>query len=373
MRDKWRLFSQRNPYAVDPADRLFLEAVKENLALHRANCPEYAAILSARGFDASQLVTEADLYKIPPLPTLYFKRNTLFSVDDKALALRASSSGTRGLQSRVGFDRETLRCGYMMMFRFFSYHHVVSPVPVNYIVLGYEPSGHSDAGAMQSAFGTTRFAPALHREYALKDTGAEYVPNIEGLRTALLRYAKQGFPVRFVGFPAYMYFLAAALREKGIALRLHPQSKILLGGGWKQFAQAQIDREEFFRLIRGTLGLEKQSCLEFYSAVEHPLPYCKCKNGHFHVPVYSRAIIRDVDTLLPIPLGEAGLLSFVSPLVTSMPLVSVVTDDLATLQDGAQCGCGIVTPYFTLLGRAGVRQIKTCAADAAELLGVAHA
>jgi hypothetical protein len=52
-----------------------------------------------------------------------------------------------------------------------------------------------------------------------------------------------------------------------------------------------------------------------------------------------------------------------------MPLVSVVTDDLAVLHDGTACGCGISAPFFTLLGRAGVEQIKTCAADAAEMLG----
>jgi hypothetical protein len=119
--------------------------------------------------------------------------------------------------------------------------------------------------------------------------------------------------------------------------------------------------------VHETLGIPRENCLEFFSAVEHPLPYCKCKHGHFHVPVYSRAIIRDVDSLLPVQNGTPGILSFVSPLVNSMPLVSLMTDDLAVLQSGEACGCGIQTPYFELLGRANARGIHTCAATAAEL------
>ena len=47
-----------------------------------------------------------------------------------------------------------------------------------------------------------------------------------------------------------------------------------------------------------------------------------------------------------------------------MPLSSVLTDDLAVLHPAKSCGCGIATDYFELKGRAGVSQIKTCAAHA---------
>ena len=66
-------------------------------------------------------------------------------------------------------------------------------------------------------------------------------------------------------------------------------------------------------------------------------------------------------------MGTLGLLSFITPLVSSMPLTSVCTDDLAVLHDGSGCGCGVSTPYFELKGRAGVSQIKTCTTDALDL------
>ena len=362
-----KLFLQKNPYNMQKTGDMFLKAVRNDVKFHVKNCPEYAQILKSLDFSIDEIDSEDKLYKLPVLPTLYYKRNHLCSVPEKKLVIKATSSGTKGTQSMVGFDKKTLFYGILMMARYLSYHKLISLLPTNYIVLGYEPSKHTQIGAIKTAYGITKFAPPLHREYALKDTGTEYELNIEGIKKALIGYSKIGLPVRLVGFPSYMYFLIKNLKENQISLKLNSHSKVLLGGGWKQFSNEEIDRDLFFELIHDTLGIEKHNCFEFFSAVEHPLPYVKCKNGHFHIPIYSRVIIRDVKTLEPVPLGSFGLLSFVSPLVSSMPLTSVVTDDLAALYDGESCGCGISTPYFELKGRAGVSQIKTCTADAIEL------
>ncbi|PKM73271.1 MAG: acyl-protein synthetase [Firmicutes bacterium HGW-Firmicutes-16] len=362
-----KLFLRKNPYDLRKTGDLFLKAVRNDVAFHAENCPEYAQILKSFDFSIDDIDSEEMLYKVPVIPTLYYKRNYLCSMPEKKLAVKATSSGTKGSQSRVGFDKKTLFYGILMMIRYLTFHKLISLLPTNYIVLGYEPSKHTQMGAIKTAYGITKFAPALHREYALKDTGTGYELNNEGIKKALIRYSKSRLPVRLVGFPSYMYFLIKTLKENQISLKLNSNSKVLLGGGWKQFSDEEIDRNLFFELIHYTLGIEKHNCFEFYSAVEHPLPYVKCKNGHFHVPIYSRAIIRDVKTLEPVPPGCVGLLSFVSPLVSSMPLTSVVTDDLAVVYDGESCGCGISTPYFELKGRAGVNQIKTCTSDASEL------
>ena len=368
MRYRRKLFLHSKPYDLENTKSTFLKAVIENIAFHQGHCPEYAKILKANYFKLEEIQSEADLFKIPAITTLYLKRNKMLSVPENKLAIKATSSGTKGQHSLVGFDKSSLILGILMMLRFFSYHRVISLLPTNYIVLAYEPSSHNSIGAVKTAYGTTKFAPALHREYALKDTGTSYEINIDGVKNHLMRYAKMPFPVRFVGFPAYMYFLAKSLKENNIKLRLNKRSKILLGGGWKQFSNEKIDTEEFYSLIEETLGIPRKNCLEFFSAVEHPLPYCKCENGHFHVPIYSRVIIRDVSTLEPVENGKIGLLSFVSPLMTGVPVTSIMTDDLAVLHDAKECGCKIQTPFFELKGRAGVQQIKTCTTDAATLL-----
>jgi hypothetical protein len=78
-------------------------------------------------------------------------------------------------------------------------------------------------------------------------------------------------------------------------------------------------------------------------------------------------LIRDLKTLEPLGFDEPGFLSFVTPLITSAPLASVLMGDLAVLRDGRQCGCGIESPWFEVLGRAGVSRMRNCAVSADEL------
>jgi Coenzyme F390 synthetase len=364
-----KLFTHRNPYDLENTDTLFLNAVKENISFHEANCKEYAQILQHQDFHKECLHSISDLYKIPIIPTLFLKSHELYSIAKNHLMINVTSSGTNGKQSHVGFDNRTLYYALRMVLKTFSYHKLISIIPTNYIVLGYEPSKHNQMGAAKTAYGTTLLAPALHREYAMKDTGTGYDLNIYGIKDALLGYSKMKFPVRFMGFPAYMYFLVKVLKESNIRLQLPKNSKVFLAGGWKQYFSEKVDKNELYQMIEQTLGIKKKNCKEFFGAVEHPIVYCDCKNHHFHVPVYSRVIIRDVNTLLPVENGKVGLLSLVTPLVGSVPLTHVITDDLAVMYDGGKCGCGITSPYFEILGRVGLQDIKTCAAGAAELLG----
>ena len=46
-----------------------------------------------------------------------------------------------------------------------------------------------------------------------------------------------------------------------------------------------------------------------------------------------------------------------------------MTDDLGVLHPGDECGCGIKSPYLEIIGRVGIKDIKTCAAGASQLLG----
>ena len=63
-----------------------------------------------------------------------------------------------------------------------------------------------------------------------------------------------------------------------------------------------------------------------------------------------------------------GLVNLISPMVKATPILSVMTDDLGVLHDGNECGCGINSPFIEIIGRVGLREIKTCAAGAADIL-----
>lgn len=368
-----RLALLRDPYDLEGSSPLFLQAVRENIRWHQRRCPGYRQILQARGFCPDAVRTEEDLWRIPVLPTLYLKRHPLLSIPKEQIRWIATSSGTGGAKTRVAFDTSSLACLGAMGRRLLSCHGVFSPVPALYLILGYEPFRGVSAGAIQTAFGATFTAPAAGRVYALKRNGlGGWDINLKGLLDALSSWKQGGarLPLRLVGFPSYLYFLARCLKEKKIRLPSHPLSCVLMSGGWKGFAQMEPSPEVLCSLIGEVFHIPRERIFEFFCASEHNVLYRRCPQGHFHVPAYSRVIIRDPVTMEPLPPGQTGLLSFVFPLITSMPLISVMTDDMAVLLDSpgkGGCGCGLKTPAFDLAGRAASQAIKTCAAQAAEL------
>lgn len=364
-----KLFLHRHPYDHVGTDSLFLEAVRQNTAFHRAHCPAYAEICDRFGFDETSLSSAGDLWRIPPLTTLYLKGRSLSSMPGRRGQLFATSSGTNGKKTTIGFDLKGLYWGFYMVLRLSGFHHLRSVRPTNYIVLGYQPVRSNQTAVSKTAFGSTLFAPALRREYAIKYDGSGYQVDLEGVRDALIRFSRVRAPVRLIGFPAYAWFLMRQLQKEGLSLRLPAGSKMLLGGGWKQFYREQVEKSDFYALAEATLGLSDRQCTEFFGAVEHPILYCDCPQHRFHVPIYSRVIIRDVRTLQPVSFGQPGLVNLITPMMESAPLTSVMTDDIGILRDGAECGCGISTPTLELLGRAGLQNIKTCAAGAGDLLG----
>lgn len=358
----------RSSHIYEPNEPLFVAAVRENVSHHMRSCSFYADLLKREHFDPQTIKTHGDCASIPVLPASLFKHHEILSMPRDNIRIHATSSGTQGQKSQVFIDDDTLRLGTGMVVRCFRHHGLISPIPANYIMLGYQPSDDNDMGAVKTAMGVTRFAPALHREFVLKKTVDGYLPDWFGVLSALRRYEKQRLPVRFVGFPAFLHRMLVMLRKENLRFRLNKRSLVLLGGGWKQFSDEQIDKAALYAMAEERLGIPAERCRDFYSAVEHPVAYAECGHHHMHVPVWSRVFIRDVKTLEPLGLDQPGFLSFVTPLVNSIPLTSVMMGDLAVLRDGRSCGCGIESPYFEVLGRAGTSPLRNCAVTADALV-----
>ena len=369
MFSRQRLFWHRGPYDLPSTDQLFLQATADCCAFHMARCPQYRAIAEHLRFSPDQLRTMDDLVRVPMLPTLFFKRHALFSMPRRRMVMKVTSSGTSGTFSQGGCDLGCIWAEVPMVLRLGWRHRLISFRPANYVVLGYKPDRRSSAGVTRTMFGMTFFAPPLRRFYALRWQGEGYVPDLDGAVEALERFSRSPFPTRIVGFPSYLWFGLKRMEELGISLRLRPGSKILLAGGWKQHWQQQVDKSVLYSLVRRVLGVGEEDIHELFGAVEHPIFYNTCPRHHFHVPIYSRVLIRDPATLEPLPMGQVGLVNLISPLIRATPVTSVVTDDLGYLTPGDACGCGLTSPYLTLLGRVGLGDIKTCAAGAADLLG----
>ena len=368
MKHRAKLFLSKDIYNLPATDDVFMDAMKANVAFHMQNCPEYRDILDSFHFDLNSLGGIEDLHKIPPLPTSYLKNHSLLSKPYNKLLIKTTSSGTGGKKTLSGFDIGSGVCGLIMLLKVFRFHHLLSLRPTNYIILGYQPDKSNQTAMAKALKGVTFLAPAKKTAYALVFENGEYQINAEGLLSAVEKFGKQKRPVRIIGFPAYFKMFLDKLTENNTRLALHRHSKIILGGGWKTFFSEEISKDELFRAANQTLSIEPQNFKDHFSTAEHPVNYVSCVNNHFHVPVFSRVIIRDVKTLQPVPMGTPGLLNLVSPLLSSAPFGSIVTDDIAVMKNGSECGCGITSPYFELVGRVGLANVKTCTQAASEFL-----
>ena len=367
MRNTKRLFRQKDIYNTEKTDELFAKAMRENAVFQYNNCADYRRILDGFGFRPDSIKGIEDLSKLPFIPTLYYKHHHLESVPSRKQIIKATSSGTSGSMSNIGFDFNSLNLGKSMVIQVGRVHKLWSLMPANYIIFGYQPTKKNKTAVSKTAYGFTFFAPALSRTFALEMTENGYKLSWDRVLSALEKCSKSKFPMRTMGFPAYTYFLLKHMKEKGIRYKMPKGSMVALGGGWKQFYTEKVEKEEFYQLVKDVLDIDEENIVEFFGAVEHPILYTDCKCHHFHIPVYSRVIIRNPYDFSPVPNGQIGLVNLLSPMMQSAPLLSVMTDDLGILHS-EKCPCGAKSPWLEIIGRVGVGDVITCAAGADEYL-----
>ena len=339
----------------------------DNVALHMASCPKYKNILENLGFSPGSLHSIEDLWKIPPLPTSYLKSATLLSKPYDKLLIKTTSSGTGGKKTLSGYDKGSALCALSMALKVLRFHKLLSFKLSNYIILGPKPDALIQTATAKALKYFTLLAPAKKVIYAVKVINGVYKVDTEALVQSIIKFEHEGYPVRIVGFPGYFKLFMSELIQRNIRLRLHKESKVLLGGGWKTFFSEEVSKDELFSMARDTLDLLPQNLKEHFSAAEHPVNYLSCENKRFHVPVFSRIIIRDVKSLAPVENGSPGILNLISPILSSAPYGSILTDDIAVMRKD-DCGCGVASPYVEIIGRVGLSNLRTCTQAASEFL-----
>lgn len=366
----------RDPYGFsEQNDALFVEAMQENFLWHMERNRFYRDLVQSRQFNIDELQSLEDLDKLPFIFANFFKTHELKSVEDDDVILHLTSSGTTGQKSQMFFDEWTIKSAQRMVEWIWEDNNWISDQKVNYLLFTYEPEEGSKLGTAYTDNFLCSFAPVNKVHYALKFMGKDkgHKFDIFGAVRALQEFAEEGLPVRVFGFPAFFYFTLQHMLETGVSkLRLHPESMTFFGGGWKGHADKAISKLELYDLAEDLLGIPNANCRDGFGSVEHCIPYIECHNHNFHIPVYSRVLIRDVKTLEVLPDGQVGYLNFVSPYITSVPANNVVMGDLAIRYPATACSCSLNAPYFEIIGRAGVSKNKSCAVAAGELLKEFH-
>ena len=351
-------------------DAEFVHAMRDITRWHQQRSPWYRALLAQQGTDVQAINSIDDVLALPLVHANFFKQHEVLSVPESEIAAHLTSSGTTGQKSQMFFDAFTIGTARRMVDDVMQARGIVSDQAANYLVNAYEPYDGLKVGTSNTNQYLMRYAPPAKVFWSLRAIGqAKHEFDVFGAISALQAYAQDAQPTRIIGFPAFLHFTLQRMAALDMEpLRLPPGSVVIFGGGWKGHADQAISKEALHHSITHWLGIPTQNIVETFGSVEHSVPYVDCHQHHLHVPMWSRVVVRDVRSLQPVPDGQPGFLSFLSPYISSVPAHSVVMGDLAIRHPEGSCSCGNPSPWFEVLGRAGTSSNKSCAAAAAQLL-----
>ena len=326
--------------------------------MHRANCPEYAAILEA--FHAAD---DGPYQSLPFLPVRLFKELDLRSVPADAVIKTMTSSGTTGQRvSKICLDRTTAANQQKAMVSIVS--DFIGPDRLPMMIIDC-PSVIKNR-AMFSARGAGILGFSLfgtRRVYALDD---EMKLDVEGVRKFL--EANKGKKILLFGFTfmIWQHFYKELLRLKSEGIAFDLSDGILIhGGGWKKLASEAVSPEEFHKRLRDVCGLARIH--DYYGMVEQTgCIYMECECGHLHASVFSDVITRRAADFSPCAVGEPGIVQVVSTIPESYPGHSLLTEDEGVILGEDDCPCGRKGKYFRITGRLKNAELRGCSDTYAE-------
>lgn len=343
-----------NPFEPEKDRKAALldERLSELTKRHRANCPEYAAMLDAAGAR-----DDVSYQRLPFLPVRLFKEMELRSVAEEEIVKIMTSSGTTGQQvSKIYLDRTTAANQQKAMVRIVSDFIGPSRLPMMIIdcpsvIKNRAMFSARGAGILGfSLFGTKRI-------YALDD---DMKLDVEGVREFLETYRGKRILLFGFTFMVWQHFYKELLRlkEEGVTFDLS-EGILIHGGGWKKLASEAVSPEEFHRRLQDVCGLNRIH--DYYGMVEQTgCIYMECEHHHLHASIFSDVITRRPFDFSECETGEPGIIQVVSTIPESYPGHSLLTEDEGVILGEDDCPCGRKGKYFRIIGRLKNAELRGC-------------
>ena len=225
-----RLWAHDDPFDIEGTDQVFAEAMRQIVAWHSSRCAYYADWLRRNSFEPSMIRTVEDVSRIPFLHANFYKTHVIKSRPDEDYVLTLTSSGTSGQKTQMFFDEWSMNASDKSADTQFAYYGRITDVPSDFMMYSYEPAPGVNTGTLRTRQMMRRYAPEHDLEYALKFNGNGHDFDLFGSIDALLRFEKDGCPVRILGFPAFLYFTLERMREMGYPpLKLNRDSLLMMG------------------------------------------------------------------------------------------------------------------------------------------------
>lgn len=341
------------PYSLNREQKqdLLDEQLGQLSLFHYENCPAYARMCDAWGFD----IRIAHQYQaLPFLPVRLFKEFDLLSVPRSEIVKTMTSSGTTGQKvSKIYLDRSTSSNQTKALTKIVSDYLGSSRVPMlildsSEVVKNRAMFSARGAGILGfSMFGTKR-------QYALDEN---MNLDIEGIRSFLETHSSQTIFLFGFTFMVWQHFYKELVKT-GYKPDLS-KGTLIHGGGWKKLLKEQVSPEEFKKRLHDVCGIKK--VYDYYGMVEQTGSiYMECECGHLHAPIFSDIIVRRPFDFSEANIGEKGIIQVVSVLPGSYPGHSLLTEDEGIVLGEDDCPCQRKGKYFKIIGRIKNAEIRGC-------------
>lgn len=348
-------------YELPQADKRarLLSALLEVTQFHYDHCEPYRKLCRARN------VVPADVSRIedlPYLPTSFFKRQLLVSVpDEKVVREVRSSATTSGTSSRMGLDRETSRRQTKCFTK-----TIVDRIGNDrrrFIVLD-EPDTIERSAVVSARSSTIKslLFMASSADAVLMADGSDLRLDTDRFHALLEEVCRAGEPVILFGFTFVLYtFVVRPMLAENRHYELPEGSQVIHIGGWKKLEADKVTPQRLIDECCRVFGVEGKDVVDIYGFTEQAgLIYPSCQSGTRHCPIWAELVVRDPVTLEPLPSGREGLLQFLTPIQTSYPGHSVLTEDVGIVEGVDDCPCGRKGTTFKLIGRAPDAEVRGC-------------
>lgn len=204
--------------------------------------------------------------------------------------------------------------------------------------------------------------------YAMDNDNGELKLNIDRLLEFEKLYRDQEILVYGFTYILWSKFLQPLMQE-GIKLNM-PKLKLLHSGGWKKLVSEKVEKNVFSENLAKVFNTNVENVIDFYGMVEQVgVVFLDCPYGHKHVPNFADIIIRDLQTLEQVKIGESGLIEVMSILGTSYPSQAILTEDIGEFIGVDDCPCGRQGKYFRFKSRVDKAETRGCGDTFAERQG----
>ena len=340
-----QLFDCQNPFDDIPnKDILFTEAMNESLHWHLSHCGDYKAFMAENG-----LLDDKELYlpeQIPPIFIDVLNNYKLTSVPDKQIKYRVltennTDSSDRKLILDARSYKRLLRI-YENIFNYFGF--VEHNQKVNYLCLTYDSKYENDLNG--NFYYDVLTSLTAHRSvyYAIRfnKNKIEFKFDLDAAAKKIIDYSCHSEPVRIIGSYFYLNKICEWFEKNKIELKLNKKSCVFI------FNEPEfiVTNTDIKKRLKSIFDINIENIRNILVFPNQGIPYIECKNGNFHLPIYTGAAALEPESLLPVSDGEIGLLCLMTPYLTGYPANSILTDYKAII---GNCDCGIKSKTFKLL------------------------